>query len=108
MDEVALVGILANSFENAVEGCLRAPVGIERFITVKIAYSVYNGAGKLHIVVENSCADNIVFEDGFPKSQKQGGGTGTKSIAYTAEQYNGMVEFTTEDGAFRTRVLLHL
>ena len=29
MDEVSLTGILANSFENAVEGCLRAPVGMD-------------------------------------------------------------------------------
>ncbi len=108
MDEVSLVGILANSFENAVEGCLRTPEGTVRFITLHIAYSVYNGAGKLHIVVENACADNIVFEDGFPKSEKSGGGTGTKSISYTAERYNGMVDFTAQDGVFRTRVLLHL
>lgn len=108
MDEVALVGILANAFENAVEGCLRCPDGMERFITVKIAYSVYHGAGKLHIVVENACADTIVFESGIPKSEKPGGGTGTKSITYTAERYNGMVEFTAQDGVFRTRVLLHL
>lgn len=108
MDDVALAGILANSFENAVEGCLRCPDGTERFITMKIAYAVYNRAGKLHIVVENSCADNIVFESGFPKSQKPGGGTGTKSISYAAEKYNGMVEFAAENGVFRTRVLLHL
>ena len=108
MDEVSLVGILANSFENAVEGCLRTPEGTMRYITVNIAYSVYNGAGKLHIVFENSCTDNIVFEGGFPKSGKPGGGTGTRSIAYTAERYNGMVEFTSQGGVFRTRVLLHL
>jgi len=108
MDEVALVGILANTFENAVEGCLRTPEGTERFITINIAFSAYNGAEKLHIVVENSCEDNIIFESGFPKSQKLGGGTGTKSITYTAERYNGMVEFTSESGVFRTRVLLHL
>lgn len=108
MDEVALVGILANTFENAVEGCLRTPEGTERFITINIAFSAYNGAKKLHIVVENSCEDNIIFESGFPKSQKPGGGTGTKSITYTAERYNGMVEFTSESGVFRTRVLLHL
>ncbi len=108
MDEVSLVGILANSIENAVEGCLRCPDGMERFITVKIAYSVYYRAGKLHIVVENSCADNIAFESGSPKSEKPGGGTGTKSISYAAERYNGMVEFTVQDGVFRTRVLLHL
>lgn len=108
MDEVALVGILANAFENAVEGCLRTPEGTERFITVKIAYTVYHGAGKLYIVFENSCADNIAFESDLPRSQKPGGGTGTRSIHYTAERYNGMVEFTARDGVFRTRVLLHL
>ncbi|MEA4954373.1 MAG: ATP-binding protein [Pseudoflavonifractor sp.] len=108
MDEVALAGILANCFENAVEGCLRCPEVAAKFITVKIAYSVYNGAGKLHLVFENSCADTIVFDGDFPKSQKPGGGTGTKSIAYTAERYHGMVEFTAQDGVFRTRILLHL
>lgn len=108
MDEVALAGMLANSFENAVEGCLRCPDAAARFITVKIAYSVYNGAGKLHIVVENSCADNIAFESGYPKSEKPGGGTGTRSMSYTAERYTGMVEFTAESGIFRTRILLHL
>lgn len=108
MDEVALVGIIANSFENAVEGCLRTPEGTHRYIAAKIAYSVYNGAGKLHIVFENACADDLVFENGLPKSQKSGGGTGTKSIAYTAERYHGMVEYTAENGIFRTRALLHL
>lgn len=108
MDEVALVGILANAFENAVEGCLRCPEGAEKFIAVKIAYSVYNGAGKLHLVFENSCADNLVFEGDFPKSQKPGGGTGTKSMAYTAERYNGMVEFSAQNGVFRARILLHV
>ena len=108
MDEVALAGILANSFENAVEGCLRTPEGTVRFITVNIAYSVYNGAGKLYIAFKNACTDNVVFESDLPKSQKPGGGTGTRSIRYTAERYNGMVEFAAQDGVFRTRVLLHL
>lgn len=108
IDEVALVGIIANSLENAVEGCLRCSDGMERFVKGKIAHSVYNGAGKLHIVIENSCPGGIVFEDGFPLSEKPGGGTGTKSIAYAAERYKGMVEFTARDGVFRTRVLLHL
>ena len=108
IDEIALVGILANSFENAVEGCLRCPVGIERYITIKIAYSVNNGSKKLNIVFENSCNDNIIFENSLPKSQKLGGGIGTKSITYTAEKYNGLVDFTAENGVFRMRILFHL
>lgn len=108
MDEVALVGILGNLFENAVEGCLRCPEGTARFITVKAACAAYYNAVKVHIVVENACAGTLVFEDGFPKSQKNGGGTGTKSVAYSAERYSGMVEYTAENGVFRARVLLHL
>lgn len=108
MDEVVLVGILANAFENAVEGCLRLTEGMERKIVMKVAYSVHNGAKKFHMVVENSCVDHIVFENGFPRSQKSGGGTGTRSIGYAAERYKGMVEFSAVDGVFRTRVLLHL
>lgn len=108
MDEVALVGILANAFENAVEGCLRCPDGTNRNIVAKMAYSIYNSLGKLHLVFENPCTEDIIFENGLPKSQKAGGGTGTKSIVYTADRYKGMVEFTAEDGVFRTRVLLHV
>ena len=108
MDEVALVGILANAFENAVEGCLRCEDGRERSITVKIAYTLHDGGGKLRIVFENSCADDLVFENGMPVSQKSGGGTGTKSILYTAERYHGMVEFTATESVFWTRILLHL
>lgn len=108
MDGVALVGILANAFENAVEGCQRCPDNVKQFITAKIAYSVYNGAGKLHIVIENSCLQNLEFENSLPKSLKAGGGTGTKSIAYTTEKYHGMVDFTAENGVFKMRVLLHL
>lgn len=108
MDDISLVCILANSFENAVEGCLKCPSDREKFITIKIAYTVYNGAGKLHIVVENSCSDSIHFENGFPKSEKTGGGTGTQSIFFAAEKYNGMADFAAQDGIFRTRVLLHL
>lgn len=68
----------------------------ERDIKVKVYHSAYSGAGKLHIVSENSCADNISFENGFPIYQKHGGGTETKSIAYTAGRNNGMVEFSAE------------
>jgi len=107
MDGVALVGILANSFENALEGCMRCPEGTERIIKTKIAYSTQNGAEKLYMVMENSCAENLIFEKGIPKTQKAGGGTGTKSILYTAGRYNGMVDFSVEDGVFRTRVILH-
>lgn len=47
----------------------------ERDFEVKVSHSAYSGAGKLHIVSENSCADNISFENGFPISQKNGGET---------------------------------
>ncbi len=108
MDEVALVGVLANAFENAVEGCLRCPGGVVRSISAKVVYSVNNGVGKLHIVFENPCRKDIAFENGLPISEKPGGGTGTKSITYTAERYNGIVEFAEYNGIFRMRILLHM
>ncbi len=106
MDEVTLAGVLANSFENAVEGFSRVSDGTERFICQDCQFCI-NRAGKLHIVFGNSCADNISFENGFPISQKRGVGTETMSIAYTAERNNGMAEFSAENGVFKTRVLLH-
>jgi hypothetical protein len=108
IDDVALVGVIANALENAVEGCLRCSENMTRYIKAKMAYSTHNGVGKFYMVVENACLMDIVFENGYPISQKKNGGTGTRSIAYTADRFNGMVEFTAENGVFTTRVLLHL
>lgn len=108
MDDVALVGVIANALENAVEGCLRCPENMPRYVKAKMSYSTHNEIGKFYMVVENACVLDIVFENGYPISQKKSGGTGTRSIAYTADRFNGMVEFTAENGVFTTRALLHL
>lgn len=102
-----MIGILANSFENAVDGCLRCPDGTERFIAAKIAYSVYNGAGKATLSLKTHASIILSLKTASQITEARRG-TGTKSISYTAEKYNGMVEFTAENAAFRTRVLLHL
>lgn len=108
MDDVSLVGMLANALENAVEGCEKCSDEIEKYIAVKIVYSVYNGAGKLQIMIENSCEENVEFEDGYPKSIKAGGGTGTRSIAYVVEKHHGMVDFEAKEGTFSMRAILPL
>ncbi|MDF3002892.1 MAG: hypothetical protein K0Q48_3011 [Bacillota bacterium] len=103
IDPIDLTGVFANALENAIEGCLRLPEIAARHITVIVKYI----DDRLRIQIENSCQDEIVFEDDLPLTQKKGGGTGTRSIVYTAEKYDGMVGFSVKDGKFYTQIVLN-
>lgn len=85
--EVELASLLANAFENAVEGCERS--GAE---APSIEVSADYTDGRVLLSIKNSCG-KVEFSDNLPLSTKQGGGTGTKSIQYIAEKYHGMANF---------------
>ncbi len=101
--ETELVGIFANAFENAIEGCSRLPSKSKKFINVTCDYK----NGMLYIQFQNSCVDDIEFSGEFPISTKgEAGGTGTKSIAYIVEKHKGMVQFSAKDCVFKTRIVI--
>ncbi len=62
---------------------------------------------RLRVQVENTCRNDIVFDGELPVTQKQGGGTGIKSILYTAERYDGTAGFSVIDGKFITQIVLN-
>lgn len=103
IDNIDLTCVLGNALENALEGCLRLPKDVEREINVIVKFL----DNRLRIQVENTCATDIVFDGEMPITQKQGGGTGTKSILYTAERYDGTAGFSAIDGNFITQIVLN-
>jgi hypothetical protein len=103
IDNIDLTCVLGNALENAIEGCLRLPKDVEREINVIVKFL----DNRLRVQVENSCSTDIVFEGELPVTQKQGGGTGTKSILYTAERYDGTAGFSVIDGKFITQIVLN-
>ncbi|MEM1483414.1 GHKL domain-containing protein [Oscillospiraceae bacterium PP1C4] len=103
IDSIDLTVVFANALENAIDGCMRLPEGEKRQIAVTVKYI----DDRLRVQVENTCQSEITFEDDLPQTQKKGGGTGTRSIVYTAEKYDGMVGFSVKDGKFYTQIVLN-
>lgn len=103
INNVDLTCVLGNVLENALEGCLRVPEGQERDIDVRAKYL----DRRLRIRVENTCATDIRFEGDYPITSKAGGGTGTRSIVYTAESYDGTAGFSLTDGRFVAQIVMN-
>jgi len=103
IDNVDLTCVLGNALENALEGCLRLPEKDEGEITVTAKFI----DDRLRVQVENPCRTDISFEGELPVTQKQGGGTGTKSILYTAERYDGTAGFSVTEGKFICQIVLN-
>jgi len=103
IDSIDLTCVIGNALENALEGCMRLSDDEEKEITVTIKYF----DNRLRIKVENTCMSDIAFEGEVPVTQKNGGGTGTKSIMYTAERYDGTAGFSVMNGRFTTQIVLN-
>ncbi|MEN1759850.1 GHKL domain-containing protein [Anoxynatronum sibiricum] len=103
IDNIDLTCVLGNALENAFEGCLRLQEDREKEINVTIKYIDH----RLRIKVENTCRTDITFDEELPVTQKLIGGTGTRSILYTAERYDGTAGFSVTNGKFITQVVLN-
>ncbi|MBS3991496.1 MAG: GHKL domain-containing protein [Erysipelothrix sp.] len=103
IDHVDLTCILGNALENAFEGCLALSEEQEREINVTAKFF----DKRLRVQVTNTC-DDVIFDNDLPVSKKEGGGTGTKSILYTAERYDGTAGFTVMDGKFISQIVLNV
>lgn len=103
INHIDLTCVLGNALENALEGCQRLAKYEEKEIIVIVKYF----DSRLRIQVENTCRTDIDFKDEMPITKKIGGGTGTKSILYTAERYDGTAGFTVMKGKFITQIVLN-
>ena len=94
-----LVTILANVLENAVNGCMEAEG------KRKVEISIGPKGSKLVMVCKNTCAPDILFENGLPKN-KERNGIGVESILSAAAKYSGVVDFSASEESFVCHVIL--
>ena len=89
-----LVIVIANLFENAIHATAKQK---NKHIDIYIKDS----AQRLLIKVENPCRANLSFDESLY-------GVGIRSVISTANKYEGMYDFTAEDGVFSAKVSLNL
>lgn len=97
-----LAMVLANAIENAVHACSALPKTSERLIRIKLVSSPL-----LALEIINPYAGEVTFdENGLPVTKEIGHGLGTRSISAFVEKYDGIIEYSADDGLFRLRLLV--
>ena len=91
-----LVIVIANLFENAINAASRLK-GKDKHIDIYIKDS----AQRLLIKIENSCKANLSFDETLY-------GVGLRSVIATTNKYEGMYDFTAEEGIFSVKISLNL
>ena len=88
--------IIANLFENAINAIANLKSD-EKWIDIVIKES----AQRLLIKIENSCRKKLSFDECLY-------GIGIRSIISTTEKYDGMYDFSAENGIFSAKISLNL
>ncbi len=91
-----LVIVIANLFENAIHATAKHK-SKEKMIDI----SIKGSAQRLLIKVENPCRNNLTFDETLY-------GVGIRSVIATTNKYEGMYDFTAEDGIFSAKISLNL
>ena len=91
-----LVIVIANLFENAIHATAKHK-SKEKMIDISIKGSVQ----RLLIKVENPCRNNLTFDETLY-------GVGIRSVIATTNKYEGMYDFTAEDGIFSAKISLNI
>ena len=91
-----LVVVIANLFENAINATVKLK-SRAKYIDIRIKES----SKRLVIKVENPCKANLPFDESCF-------GVGIRSVIATTTKYEGMYDFTAEDGIFSAKIILNL
>ena len=91
-----LVIVIANLFENAIHATAKLK-SKDRHIDIYVKDS----AQRLLVKVENPCRANLAFDETLF-------GVGIRSVISTTSKYEGMYDFTAEDGVFSAKIILNL
>lgn len=96
--DVHLVAILANLFENALNGC-------KELAQPKIEINILEKDSNLLIVCSNTCSDiPEISDDGLPKKRR----IGISSIISACGHYNGSLDYTVKDGVCSAYAVLEI
>lgn len=91
-----LVIVIANLFENAIHATAKQK-SKEKMIDI----SIKGSAQRLLIKIDNPCKNNLTFDETLY-------GVGIRSVIATTSKYNGMYDFTAEDGIFSAKISLNI
>ena len=91
-----LVIVIANLFENAINEVANLK-SKEGYIDIQIKDS----PERLLIKIDNPCRANLTFDEALY-------GVGIRSVISTTSKYEGMYDFTAEDGVFSAKIILNL
>ena len=91
-----LVIVIANLFENAINATAKLKKNDKR-----IDILIKESSQRLVIKVENPCRANLTFDETIY-------GVGIRSVISTTNKYEGMYDFTAEDGIFSAKISLNL
>ncbi len=103
IDSVDLCSVIGNILDNAIAACRDVPED-RRFI--RLVVSEEQG-GELYIAASNSFGGKLRQKKGrYLSTHKGGNGIGLASIAATAERYGGTADYSHDDDAFYSDVML--
>ena len=91
-----LVIVIANLFENAIHATQKLKTK-DRSIQIYIKES----AQRLVVKIENPCRANLAFDETLY-------GVGISSVIAATNKYDGMYDFSAEDGIFSSKISLNL
>ena len=91
-----LVIVIANLFENAIHATAKHK-SKEKMIDI----SIKGSAQRLLIKIDNPCKNNLTFDETLY-------GVGIRSVIATTNKYEGMYDFSAEDGIFSAKISLNL
>lgn len=105
MNVADICTVFGNALDNAIESVTVIEDDEKRLIHLEVTEQKQF----VIILIENSCEDNIVFENGIPKSShkdKMNHGFGTRSIRQVVQKYGGSAIFDVRDGWFSLKILV--
>ena len=91
-----LVIVIANLFENAINATAKLK-GKGKNIDIQIK----DNPERLFIKIDNPCRANLSFDETLY-------GIGIRSVITTTNKYEGMYDFSAEDGVFSAKIILNL
>ena len=91
-----LVIVIANLFENSIHATEK-----QKSQKKLIDISIKSNAQRLLIKVENPCKNNMTIDETLY-------GVGIRSVITTTNKYEGMYDFSAEDGIFSAKISLNL
>jgi sensor histidine kinase regulating citrate/malate metabolism len=105
MDAMDICSIFGNALDNAIEASLKISDKKKRLIHL----SVSQFKSFVMICIENYFEDKLIaLNDGYATTKKNAKdhGYGIKSINYTTDHYNGVVDIKVKDNWFKIKILI--